>query len=569
MSIEIEQKRSSNEGRSATSLLLHMLYFLLKNRKLYLSGAIFFGSVSGIATAALVATLNAAIVGAGHEGVASRFSLLLAIVVMAGFFSSYLLIDISQKAAEELRILLSNRIASLSYIEVERKGSARLIATLSTDIPSLTQVISVIPGVVTSVTVITACFVYLAILSPKYFMVIVFGMVSIFIVHRILTVQAKPYLTMARDWRDTLFESYRTLTLGAKELSLDRSGKQAFLEDDIGLASKEIQHCAASAARRYAAAGMSTQLIFFSVIGVIAFVINLNVSPEAKTGYILTTLFLIGPLRHLLGVVGQWAAAKVAIKKIFNLGLLSKSSDETYDRAESLDTPLRNITFCKVEFSHEMEGRSDDKFVVGPLSVDFNVGEITFIVGGNGSGKSTFLKLITGLYSPSSGQIKISDLLVENRCLDWYREQFSAVFFDFYLFKKQFQMGLDADREKVVFWMERFGINISLLEEKSWSGAIPLSQGQQRRLALISALVSDRLFFVFDEWAADQDKRHRDFFYNELIPNLKRKGKCVIVVSHDENFFGVADKIIRMDKGTMVVEFSSPKILREEESFCE
>ncbi len=303
MSIEIKRNKSAGEVGNATKLLLRMLYILLKRRKIYVGGAILFGAISGVATAALVATLNMVVVGDDTAGLANRFMLLLATLVVSGFVSNYLLIDISQKSAMELRILLSTRIASLSYVNIEKRGSARLLAALSGDVPSLMQVIGVVPAVVTSLTVIIACFVYLAILSPKYFIAIVFGMLSILIVHRIFSVQAKPYLKKTRDWRDLLFEHYRTITLGAKELSLNQLGKQEFLDDDIGLASRKIQESAGSAAKRYVMAGMSTQLIFFGVVGVIAFVLNLDESPEVKTGYILTTLFVIAPLRQLLGVV--------------------------------------------------------------------------------------------------------------------------------------------------------------------------------------------------------------------------------------------------------------------------
>ncbi len=246
------------------------------------------------------------------------------------------------------------------------------------------------------------------------------------------------------------------------------------------------------------------------------------------------------------------------MKKISDLGLLSNIDDGIGDLSGSVEKrDLHIISFSSVYYAHDIPGARGEKFVVGPVSVDFNVGEVVFIVGGNGSGKSTLLKLITGLYSPSDGRIEIDESVLDKKYMAWYREQFSAVFFDFHLFRKQFLLAVNADREKVIYWMNLFGLNVALLESSAWLGAIPLSQGQQRRLALISALISDRKFFVFDEWAADQDKQYREFFYHELIPNLKRQGKCVIVVSHDESFFDVADKFVKMDKGKVIVDVSA------------
>ena len=71
---------------------------------------------------------------------------------------------------------------------------------------------------------------------------------------------------------------------------------------------------------------------------------------------------------------------------------------------------------------------------------------------------------------------------------------------------------------------------------------VDLSTGQRKRLALVLALLRDRPVFVFDEWAADQDPEFRDAFYNQVLPELKRRGKTVICVTHDDGFFHLADR---------------------------
>jgi putative ATP-binding cassette transporter len=76
-----------------------------------------------------------------------------------------------------------------------------------------------------------------------------------------------------------------------------------------------------------------------------------------------------------------------------------------------------------------------------------------------------------------------------------------------------------------------------------------LSTGQGKRLALINALLEDRPFYVFDEWAADQDPLFRRIFYTELLPDLRARGKAVLVISHDDQYFGLADRCIKLDFG--------------------
>jgi putative ATP-binding cassette transporter len=80
---------------------------------------------------------------------------------------------------------------------------------------------------------------------------------------------------------------------------------------------------------------------------------------------------------------------------------------------------------------------------------------------------------------------------------------------------------------------------------------LDLSMGQRKRLALVVALLEDRPIVVFDEWAAEQDAGFRRRFYEEIIPQLKRDGRTVIAVTHDERYFHVADRVLKMDYGEL------------------
>src|SRR3546814_10986031 len=86
------------------------------------------------------------------------------------------------------------------------------------------------------------------------------------------------------------------------------------------------------------------------------------------------------------------------------------------------------------------------------------------------------------------------------------------------------------------------------IEQGAFS-TLDLSQGQRKRLALLVAYLEDRPFFVFDEWAADQDPLFKDVFYKRLLPELKNKGKTVVVISHDDRYFELADRCLKLDYG--------------------
>jgi putative ATP-binding cassette transporter len=78
---------------------------------------------------------------------------------------------------------------------------------------------------------------------------------------------------------------------------------------------------------------------------------------------------------------------------------------------------------------------------------------------------------------------------------------------------------------------------------------LDLSQGQRKRLALLAAFVQDRPMYVFDEWASDQDPMFKQLFYRQILPDLKSRGKTVIVISHDDRYYDVADRVIKLESG--------------------
>jgi putative ATP-binding cassette transporter len=69
---------------------------------------------------------------------------------------------------------------------------------------------------------------------------------------------------------------------------------------------------------------------------------------------------------------------------------------------------------------------------------------------------------------------------------------------------------------------------------------------------LIHVFLEDRPVVVLDEWAADQDPTFRRVFYEQLLPEMKRHGKTLIVISHDDAYFHVADRVIEMDAGRII-----------------
>ncbi|ETR66800.1 MAG: hypothetical protein OMM_05479 [Candidatus Magnetoglobus multicellularis str. Araruama] len=182
------------------------------------------------------------------------------------------------------------------------------------------------------------------------------------------------------------------------------------------------------------------------------------------------------------------------------------------------------------------------------VSCAFNPGEIVFMIGGNGSGKSTFLKVLTGLYLPFSGHITINGAPAQ---IDEQRNLFSAIFTDFHLFDRFYGIQNGIDPKKVNDLLKLMKLDHKVSVKNNQFSTTDLSTGQRKRLAMIIAIMEDKPIYVFDEWAADQSPEFRDYFYYQLLPALKQKGKTVIAVTHDQQYFDIADRILELDYGCL------------------
>jgi len=179
-----------------------------------------------------------------------------------------------------------------------------------------------------------------------------------------------------------------------------------------------------------------------------------------------------------------------------------------------------------------------------------------FVIGGNGSGKTTFAKLLLGLYAPEEGAIRLNGQEITDEVRDSYRQLFSAVHADFYLFETLLGLEsaeLDATARE---YLEQLHLSDKLQVKDNVLSTTELSQGQRKRLALLTAYLEDRLIYVFDEWAADQDPLFKEVFYHQLLPDLKARGKTVIVISHDDRFYHVGDRVIKLENGQVVSDTS-------------
>jgi putative pyoverdin transport system ATP-binding/permease protein len=256
-------------------------------------------------------------------------------------------------------------------------------------------------------------------------------------------------------------------------------------------------------------------------------------------------------LIQMLFIMPQVARADVALDKLDSLKLELEGSSPP----PLALTPLRSKTFSSILLDgacHSYTNDADDRvFTLGPLNLTLRPAEIVFVVGGNGSGKTTFAKMLTGLYRPSLGQIVFDGGPVTDENLEQYMSLFSAVFSDFFLFPDLHGLAHTELDERSNSHLAKLKLEKKVTVENGVLSTTLLSAGQRKRLALVVAYIEDRPVVVFDEWAADQDPEFKNYFYTKLLPELKAAGKCVFVISHDDRYFHVADRVLHLNEGKL------------------
>ena len=354
---------------------------------------------------------------------------------------------------------------------------------------------------------------------------------------------------MARDEQDHLYKYFNSLFRGLKELKMHCERRYAFTAECLQESSCVLRNRNIAGRFIYAMTTTWGEFLFFVLIGLLVFGIHREVDTISQTasGYAITILYMMGPLRNILGMISQFGRAGIALEKVTNLGLLLEIT-ERESLGSSSTRECEKIKLLNVTYSYGSRG-SDKGFTLGPLNLSFLRGEVVFVVGDNGSGKSTLAKILAGLYTPHTGQIKMDDMVITNKNREFYRQNFSVVFQDFHLFER-----LLGIRPEVIDRDSQHYLRLLELEDKiqldnGTFSHLDLSLGQQSRLALLVAYLEDRPFYIFDEWASAQHTHFRDQFYRHHLASLKAKGKGVIVICHDEKYFDVADRIIVLDEG--------------------
>jgi putative ATP-binding cassette transporter len=522
--------------------------------------------LGGISNASILASINAGVQASTSGGKPGLWSATLFLVALFLFMKTQQYVTITATAEIEaiihkMRLRLMDQIRRSELLEMERIGRARMVAAITSDTAILTQASNMLCFTVQGAVLVAFVSIYVAYLSLVAFaltVVIVGGAGTIFhMKNRRLAAQKAE----SAAWERRLFDRLIDFLDGFKEVRLNRP-RSNDLYDDAAEVSKTAANIKIRTQAETFKMIVMSQISMYVLLGAVVFVApNLSDTLGGASISKATTalLFVVGACFGLVQSIPIILNANAAADRIDRLDSALQSILGTSE-AREIAPPKR---FDKIEIQNivfrYVDKFSDTTFQIGPLDFTLSSGELVFITGGNGSGKSTFLRVFAGLYPPDSGEVLLDGVRINDETRDTYRGLMSAIFFDYHLFQRLYGIP-DPDPAEIDRLLRKFR-----LEDKTGISrdgefrTLDLSGGQRRRLALIVSMLEKRPIMLLDEWTAEQDPEFRRKFYDELLPEMLQAGATVVVITHDDRYLDelhLPARRIRMDEGRIVEQRS-------------
>ena len=510
-------------------------------------------AMSSVISIFLLAQINEKINVLDHSDIYASIPIFLVMVFglfAVSFISQVLLARLGTSFVYELRNALLKKTISVNFENLEKIGNHKILATITTDVANISMSLAVLPVFAVNLSTILFCFIYLGIQSIALFSFLMLGLIVSALLSIIVMKKGRAYFVLFREHEDKMFGSFKTLIDGSKELNINQNRRNFFYHYQAKPNISDVRDAEMKAKFYWVFSENMVSSVLFLILGILLFAghILLSVEISVLTAFVLFTTYLISPLLFIQSAFQTLVKGHISSKKIASLEI-STDKDLINAKTDTVDN-WGVLSFKDVKYTYPTNGGY--QFSVGPISLKIKQGETVFICGGNGSGKSTFAKLLSGLYQHQEGEIVFSNQTIADGNKQWYRNHFSTIFSDFFLF----QHVLDAKGELVkndaiIQVLKQLKLEEKVSIENDQLSTTQLSQGQRKRLALLIARLEDASIYLFDEWAADQDPMFRHYFYMELLPELKSQGKTLIVITHDDKYFYPADRIIEFENGSV------------------
>jgi putative ATP-binding cassette transporter len=535
-----------------------MSFLQLVRREMHgsLPKLLFMSALGGISTATILAAINA-----GMQGGSNLWAAVLFIVSLFLFIKTQYYVTITTTAEIEaiihkLRLRLMDQVRHSELLEMENIGRARIVAAITSDTAVLTQASNLLAFTIQGAVLIFFVAIYVAFLSVMAILITIVVVGTAGVIFHLKNKRLAAEKQEAAAWERRLFDRLTDFLDGFKEIRLNTARS-----DDLYADAVEVSRTAANIKIKSQAETfkliVTSQVSMYILLGAVVFVapqLSSNLGGASLTKTTTALMFVVGACFGLVQSIPVLLIANAAADRIVQLeATLEAHVGARKEREIKIPKRFDTIEMQNIVFRY-VDKFSDTTFQIGPLNFTLHSGDLVFITGGNGSGKSTFMKVLAGLYPPDSGEIMLDGMRINDETRDTYRALLSGIFFDNHLFRRLYGIPEPAPGE-LDRLLAKFRLEDKTGLQNGEFRTLELSGGQRRRLALIVSMLEKRPILLLDEWTAEQDPEFRRKFYHELLPEMLQAGVTIVVITHDDRYLDELDlpaRRLRMDEGRFV-----------------
>jgi cyclic peptide transporter len=517
-------------------------------------------ALGGISTAAILAAINAGMQGSGSLWAAMLFLVSLFLFIKTQYYVTITTTAEIESIIHTIRLRLMDHVRRSELLEMEAIGRSRIVAAITSDTAVLTQASNLLCFTIQGAVLIFFVAIYVAFLSLAAIAmtVVIVSTAAIIFHYKNRRLSAEKQESAA--WERRLFERLVDFLDGFKEVRLNSERSADLFEDAVNVSRTAANIKIRSQAETFKLI-VTSQISMYVLLGAVVFVapqFSDSLGGASLTKTTTALMFVVGACFGLVQSIPVLLTANAAADRIEQLEVALQAAAGPL-RLREVKVPKRfdTIEMHNIVFRY-VDKFSDTTFQIGPLDFTLHAGELVFITGGNGSGKSTFLRVLAGLYPPDSGEVTLDGMRINDETRDAYRSLMSAIFFDNHLFRRLYGVP-EPDPGEVDRLLSRFRLTDKTELTDGEFSTLELSGGQRRRLALIVTLLEKRPILLLDEWTAEQDPEFRRKFYDELLPDMIRSGATVVVITHDDRYLDelhIPARRIRMEEGRIVEQRS-------------
>ena len=482
------------------------------------------------------------------------FGLIVISLIANAVFQSYM-VKLTNDIKFDLEFNILEKLRFANYRSFEKLGNEKIFTAID-DIRTMVNLPELIVSGVNAMIIVFCCFVYLFYMSWVGALLVIGMMASLFIFYMVRNVYIEKDLNKVRTLRDDYYKILDDLINGFKEVKTNPIRSQNLFEKFLLTNRMDAKNMSLGANIKYMVNELTGNYSWYVVFGLILFALPMffTIEKSVLTSYMITVLYMMGPISLIITLIPAYTHIKIALSRLGDFHNIVTNKLQLEVPVENSVVEIEefeNIKFEDIVFEYNEDGVNS--FTLGPIDFEIEKGKIIFITGGNGSGKSTFMNILSGLFRPVAGNVYFNNKWISGDEVPKLRDYISTIFTNPHLFAKNYNdFEINENVGEIKELIELMKLE-GKLEFKNNNISPKLSKGQQKRLAMILSLLEHKPIILLDEWAAEQDPTFRAFFYRELLPMLKERGKTIIAVTHDDHYFDVADELVKFNYGKIEV----------------